>query len=113
VVALVAALGAVPVCTSAEHMFGQRDDRRIVADEYLTFPIAVLGLPLEQHPVGWLLGAFVLVRLLDIVKPWPARPLERCPGGWGIVLDDVVAASYACALLHGITRGLLPLVRGG
>jgi phosphatidylglycerophosphatase A len=39
--------------------------------------------------------AFVLFRVLDVVKPWPIRRLERLPGGWGIVADDLAAALAA------------------
>src|SRR5262249_17492166 len=44
-------------------------------------------------------GAFVLFRLFDIVKPGPIRPLQRLPGGWGVVLDDVAAGVAAAVLL--------------
>ena len=42
---------------------------------------------------GWpaLLAAFLLFRFFDILKPWPVSALERLPGGWGIVMDDVAA----------------------
>jgi phosphatidylglycerophosphatase A len=42
---------------------------------------------------------FVLFRVADVVKPWPARRLERLPGGLGIMADDFVAAVYAAAAL--------------
>jgi phosphatidylglycerophosphatase A len=38
---------------------------------------------------------FLAFRVLDIVKPWPARRLQHVPGGWGILLDDLVAGAYA------------------
>ena len=48
-------------------------------------------------PVGWAgaIGAFLLFRLSDIVKPYPANRLERLPGGLGIMADDVMAGVYA------------------
>jgi phosphatidylglycerophosphatase A len=47
-------------------------------------------------------AAFLLFRLLDVVKPWPIRPLERLPGGWGIVADDLAAAFAAGLLVFGV-----------
>ncbi len=44
---------------------------------------------------GWLALAFVLFRAFDVLKPWPCRWLERLPGGWGIMLDDVAAGVWA------------------
>ncbi|MFC1463183.1 phosphatidylglycerophosphatase A [Verrucomicrobiota bacterium] len=92
---------AVPVCHAAEAIYGEKDDGRIVADEYLTFPLCVLWLPWAAHP--WLLGmAFVTHRLLDIIKPPPARQLQAVKGGVGIVIDDVVSSLYALALNHAV-----------
>jgi phosphatidylglycerophosphatase A len=96
-VALVLASLAVPFCSRAESWFGRKDDGRIVADEYLTFPLAVLGLPLCQAPL-MLPVAFVVARVCDIVKPWPARGLQSLEGGYGIVIDDVFASLYALAI---------------
>lgn len=90
---------AIPICGAAENHFGRKDDGRIVADEYLTFPICTLGLPWIAHP--WLLGvAFVTNRVMDIIKPPPARQAQNLQGGLGIVLDDVASSLYALALNH-------------
>jgi phosphatidylglycerophosphatase A len=95
--ALALASLAVPFCSRAEKWFGRKDDGRIVADEYLTFPLAVLGLPLHAAPL-MLPVAFVTARFFDIVKPWPARGLQSLQGGYGIVIDDVFSSLYALAL---------------
>lgn len=85
---------AIPICTAAEKVFARKDDGRISADEWMLFPVAVAGLPLLQ--TWWLLpAAFVVVRIVDIVKPWPARGLQRLPAGYGIVVDDFVANLYS------------------
>jgi phosphatidylglycerophosphatase A len=90
---------AIPVCDVAEKYYGKKDDGRIVADEYLTFPLCILGLPWPEHP--WLLAvAFVTNRLMDIVKPPPARQAQVLRGGYGIVLDDVASSLYALLLNH-------------
>ena len=50
-----------------------------------------------------LLG-FLMFRVFDIVKPPPARQLERAHGGWGIMLDDLAAGVYAALVLQGALR---------
>lgn len=97
--AVLLALAAVPLCEYAERFLGRKDDGRIVADEYLTFPICILGLP----PEPWLLAcAFVVNRVFDIAKPPPANRLQACHGGFGIVVDDVIACLYALAVNHAV-----------
>lgn len=95
--AILLALCAIPICDIAERVFGKKDDGRIVADEYLTFPICMLGLPCEP----WVLAiAFVSNRFFDILKPFPARRLQAIKGGLGIVIDDVFATLYSLAFNH-------------
>lgn len=89
---------AVPVCTLAERALGIRDDGRITADEWMLFPLALLGLPLADLPWWSMLVFFSVVRALDILKPWPARRLQALPGGCGIVIDDFVANVFALAV---------------
>ena len=92
-------LVAIPACSVAEREFGVKDDSRIVADEYTTFPLCLVGLPWGFHP--WLLlTAFVVHRVLDIVKPFPAYRLQRLRGGAGIVADDVASSLYALGANH-------------
>ncbi|HEX9006843.1 MAG TPA: phosphatidylglycerophosphatase A [Bacteroidota bacterium] len=68
------------------------DPSIVVIDEIVGMWLAVLLLP-PSLPA--LLIAFVFFRLFDVVKPVPARSAEHLPGGWGIMLDDVVAGVYA------------------
>lgn len=92
---------AIPICTIAENVFGKKDDSKIVADEYLTFPICLIGIPWLQHL--WILPvAFVIARIFDIIKPYPANDSQRLKGGLGIVADDVFASIYALAFNHAI-----------
>ena len=72
------------------------DPGRAVWDEFVGMWVTCLLVPPE--PV-WLVIAFFVFRLFDIVKPWPANRLERLPGGWGIMADDVVAGLYGAALM--------------
>ena len=96
-VALCAALTLVciPICDVAEKALGgKKDDGRIVADEYLTFPICMIGLPWQQN--WWMMPmAFVVCRFMDIVKPFPAHRLQSLKGGLGITIDDLFASLYA------------------
>ena len=95
VVAVLLALVSIPICTAGENHFGRKDPHPVVADEYLTFPLCVIGLP----PEPWIFAmAFVTNRALDIVKPFPARQLQRLPRGWGITIDDVFSSLYSLAV---------------
>ncbi len=94
VLAAVLTLLAIPICDVAEKHFKTKDDGRVVADEYMTFPVSMIGLPV--HPVMLTL-AFVTNRVFDIIKPPPARGLQRLTGGLGITIDDVFAALYSLA----------------
>ena len=89
-------LVAVPVCEYGARAFGG-DDTRIVADELLTFPVATAALPVTGRPM-LLAGVFVASRILDGLKPPPARVAESLHGGVGIVLDDVVANAWTLLL---------------
>ena len=97
-VALALAAAAIPVCSIAEKMLGVKDDGRITADEWMLYPIAVLGLPLQTLPFWALAVFFAVVRLVDIVKPPPARQLQAFHGGFGIVIDDFFANLYSLAI---------------
>ena len=89
---------SIPICDRAEKIFGTKDDGRIVADEMVTFPLCMLGL--SAAPL-WMWGiAFFNHRVLDILKPPPARQIQVLKGGLGIVADDVVSSVYCWGLNH-------------
>lgn len=99
---LVLAPLAVWACGAEALRRGVIDPGPVVLDEVtgqwlaLTLPVLVLSKNLKpQHVVI----SFLLFRLFDIWKPWPIRLLERLPGGWGIVADDV-GAGLAAGLVH-------------
>lgn len=101
---------AIPICTIAEKHFGKKDDGRIVVDEYMTFPICLLGLAWQSHP--YLLAvAFLTHRIFDIIKPFPAFQIQKLGGGRGIVLDDVFSSIYALAANHAIYQAIVFLSR--
>ena len=74
----------------------KKDASEVVIDELVGQWIALLLVPPDWR---WWLAAFVLFRLLDIVKPGPVKMAERLPGGLGVMADDVVAGVLASALL--------------
>ena len=86
---VVLALGAV-VSRISEKEFGH-DARPIVIDEILGMGLALLFVPKQ---LAFFVAAFVLFRLFDILKPFPARQAERLPLGWGVMADDLVAGVY-------------------
>lgn len=76
---------------------GREDPGLVVVDEVVGMWVTLVGVPLG--PLTAVVG-FVLFRAMDVVKPWPARDLERLPGGWGIMADDVAAGVYAGLLVR-------------
>ena len=100
------------VCGESARLLGVHDYGGIVFDEIVGFLIAAVPL-LLWPPVGavsWGLGivaAFVLFRVFDIWKPWPIRLLDRhLHGGFGIMIDDVLAGGFAAAVLAGLLYAL-------
>jgi phosphatidylglycerophosphatase A len=73
------------------------DPKIVVVDEVVGQWVTLFGLEL-----GWggLLAGFLLFRLMDIWKPFPIRRLEAIGGGWGVMLDDLLAGIYAYAVLR-------------
>jgi phosphatidylglycerophosphatase A len=99
--AAIFAAAYVPACLiagRAEQIFNQHDSSKIVLDEVMGM-IATMFL----NPLTWpsLLGGFLLFRLFDIIKPFPASLIDRkMPGGPGVMLDDLFAGIYANIVLR-------------
>jgi phosphatidylglycerophosphatase A len=79
-----------------EKIFGH-DDKRIVIDEIWGMLVTLFLVPATW---GWILAGFLLFRVFDVIKPFPARRAERIGKGFGVMLDDGFAAVYANVLLH-------------
>ncbi len=95
-IAAVAAAG-IAASSSLSRRLGQRDPRIIVIDE-----VAGQWVALFLVPPTWLSVAvgFALFRVLDVLKPFGIRRVERLPAGWGIMADDLVAGLGALAALQ-------------
>jgi len=99
---------AVPICHAAEEIIGRKDPPEIVLDEFAVVPLCFLGTinPSEITSTNspkifvWFLGGFVLFRFFDVLKPLGIRASQRLPKGWGVVLDDALAALCVCACLN-------------
>lgn len=88
---------SVYVAGHAESYLGQPDASAIVIDEVVGLLIALAGRP---RRFWWVLGGFLLFRIMDIWKPFPVGLVNaRVKGGLGVVLDDVLAGAYACGIL--------------
>ncbi len=101
---------SVWLCGAAEKILGQKDPGSVVLDEVASMPVcfwgwvAILffkagGMPrladfFSARTWPLMLGVFVAFRLFDIAKPWPVHQSESLPGGWGVTIDDVLAAMY-------------------
>ena len=96
-IAVTIALAGIWICGESARRIGVHDHGGIVWDEIVGMYITLLVAPVTV--VGFAL-AFVLFRIMDIVKPWPIRDLDHSiHGGLGIMLDDLAAALYAALLL--------------
>jgi len=107
---------SVWLCGAGEKILNARDPGSIVFDEIAAIPICFLGWILahlygykessfptlafffsKQHLLATL-GVVAAFRLFDIWKPWPVRQSQNLPGGWGVTVDDLLAAIYVSAL---------------
>ncbi|MFP4354572.1 MAG: phosphatidylglycerophosphatase A [Phycisphaerae bacterium] len=97
------ALGCVMLGRFVENEFGRKDPSFCTIDEFAGQGLTYVALPLSGSWLGsqagdWLLVAtlgFVIFRVMDIFKPFPARRLEKLPHGWGVAFDDLFAGLYA------------------
>ena len=76
---------------------GQNDPSIVVIDEIVGFFYAVAFLPVKAT---YIIPAFFIFRLLDVLKPPPANASQKLPGGLGIVADDIIVGIYTAIILH-------------
>ena len=105
---------SVWLCGVAEKILKQKDPPSVVLDEIIALPFCFLPWVIQawwpQHSLPSLETFFsgrglrmsvvilILFRIFDILKPWPIHQSQRLPGGWGITIDDVLAAFYVALL---------------
>ncbi len=98
-VCLAGAWIGVTICQKTSDDMGVHDHGSIVWDEFIGLWITMLVVPaagLDIYEWKWLIGGFVLFRFFDMVKPWPIGWLDkRVHGGFGIMIDDIVAGVMA------------------
>jgi phosphatidylglycerophosphatase A len=97
-IALTFAAGAW-AATHAERFFGSIDPGPVVIDEVLGMLITLAFIP-----AGWeaMLAGFLIFRVFDVIKPYPANRLESFHGGFGIMADDAMAGVYANLALRAL-----------
>ncbi|MBP1617439.1 MAG: pgpA [Bacteroidetes bacterium] len=91
----------VKAANTLEPEWGE-DPSRIVVDEMVGVWIPLLAINSDKHVVLYALVAFVLFRFFDILKPLGIRKMESVKGGWGVMLDDILAGVYSFIILKGI-----------
>ncbi len=115
VLALAGSVVCVKFAPASIAATGKIDPREVVADEFAGQAITFIPIGAVATGQIWataVLG-FLIFRLFDIVKPWPARKLEKLPQGWGVLADDLMAGVYAgIALLMCLRLGLVGYLSG-
>lgn len=95
---VVAAIAGISICGRTARDLGVHDHGGIVWDEFVGLWIALLWVPAEPF---WVLTGFLFFRVFDIFKPWPISWCDRhATGGFGIMVDDLLAGVAACAALQ-------------
>ena len=89
-------LGVI-TATKAEKIFNKKDPGTIVIDEVVGCLVYLYVIPLE---IWCIILGFIIYRILDIIKPFPAGSAEELRGGWGIMLDDLIAGVYTGIIIN-------------
>jgi phosphatidylglycerophosphatase A len=116
---------SVWLCGEAEKTLRKKDPGSVVLDEIAALPVCFWAwLGIEVWKTGALpaftwfvsapawpttLGVFVAFRFFDVAKPWPVHQSQSLPGGWGVTIDDVLAAGYVNAVVLLVYAGKMLL----
>ncbi|RPI62141.1 MAG: phosphatidylglycerophosphatase A [Planctomycetaceae bacterium] len=114
VILVLSSIGCVAFGKFAETAFGKKDPSYCTVDEWAGQALTLMLLPygVGTSFTGWLIVAgvaFFAFRFFDIVKPPPARQMEKLPHGWGVLIDDLFAGVYANIAAQLVLRIGLPL----
>jgi phosphatidylglycerophosphatase A len=101
-VAVATALG-IWAASRTEQILRLKDPGKVVVDEVAGQMIALVPVSVFALGKWWIILSFILFRLFDIFKPYPARRFESLRGGWGIMMDDLVAGVYAAVIVALLT----------
>jgi len=115
---------SVYACGRAEKILGETDPGSVVIDEIAAIPVCFIAwIAVAAHKLGrfpaphdlfsgvnvwWVVGVFAAFRVFDIAKPWPVHGSQSLPGGWGVTVDDFLAAIYvnlSALLVFGLAGG--------
>jgi phosphatidylglycerophosphatase A len=107
IIVLLFLVPSVWICDWGEKFFNIKDPPQVVFDEIMGYWVSVLFQPFRWHNI---LLAFVLFRVFDIFKPFPALQLQKLKGGLGIMADDIVCGIYANIVLIGINIFLVKFI---
>ncbi len=99
-VIIVSVIG-VYVTGKSEEYFNRKDPNFLNIDE-----VPGMWLTIYLLPKGFIIPGFFLFRLIDILKPWPVSAMEKLPGGWGIMADDILGGIFANVILQAINAYL-------
>ncbi len=89
------------VAAKAEEIFARKDAKCIVIDEVVGMLLSLAFIP---YDIKLVIIAFILFRILDTLKPYPAGPLENLKGSPGVMADDIVAGLYTNIILQVVLR---------
>ena len=87
----------IPAASAAEKHYERKDPGQCVIDEV---PGQMLSLLFVPYSPGLYVAGFFLFRFFDIIKPFPVKQVDRIPGGFGVMFDDILAGLYALGTLH-------------
>jgi phosphatidylglycerophosphatase A len=97
-ITLLAILGSIWICDKTSRDIGIEDHQGMCLDEVVGFLVTMFCAPIGWK---WILAGFLLFRLFDIWKPWPIHIVDaQVKGGFGMILDDVMAGIYSCLVLQ-------------
>jgi phosphatidylglycerophosphatase A len=91
------------VCGRAERIFSKKDAKYIVIDEISGMLLSLIFIP--YYNIKIVLVGFVLFRILDVLKPYPASKIQNLTGSLGVMGDDIIAALYTNIILQLLFKG--------